>query len=200
MSEVPRCRRAGAADADAITDLLALAFAHDPLWGWAMRRPGADVSHHARLWRIYVDGALRYPWTWLTAGGEAAALWTPPGGTEMSEAQEQTLAEVAEDVLGPWAGVYLEVVHRFSVAHPTDQPHYYLGMLGTHPAHRGRGLGMALLAQTLAMVDEAGLPAYLESTNPANNSRYASVGFEPIGEFSAPNDGPTVTTMWRPAQ
>jgi hypothetical protein len=44
------------------------------------------------------------------------------------------------------------------------------------------------------------MPAYLESSNPANNGRYASVGFEPHGEFSYPGGGPVVTTMWRPAR
>jgi hypothetical protein len=39
-----------------------------------------------------------------------------------------------------------------------------------------------------------------ESTNPANDRRYASVGFEPHGEFCYPRGGPVVTTMWRPAR
>lgn len=41
------------------------------------------------------------------------------------------------------------------------------------------------------------MPAYLESSNPANDHRYASVGFHPIGNFSYPGNGPVVTTMWR---
>jgi hypothetical protein len=44
------------------------------------------------------------------------------------------------------------------------------------------------------------MPAYLESSNPANNDRYARVGFEPVGEFSYPGNGPLVTTMWRLAR
>ena len=43
-------------------------------------------------------------------------------------------------------------------------------------------------------------PAYLESSNPANNARYEGVGFEVVGEFSAPNNGPVVTTIWRTAR
>ena len=56
---------------------------------------------------------------------------------------------------------------------------------------------MALLADNLSRVDQLGLPAYLESTNPANLERYRSVGFEPCGEFALPEGGPVVTTMWR---
>jgi hypothetical protein len=50
------------------------------------------------------------------------------------------------------------------------------------------------------MIDEEHCAAYLESSNPANNGRYASVGFEQMGEFAYPDDGPVVTTMWRPAR
>jgi len=159
------------------------------------------VGH--RLARARADGYaafLRYPHTWLTGGGEAAAVWIPPGGTEMTPEQEQRLAGLAAGHLGPAADACLELVRRFEAAHPWAEPHYYLTLLGTHPDHRGQGIGMRLLAHNLDLVDAAHLPAYLESTNPANNRRYASVGFEPHGEFCYPGGGPVVTTMWRPAR
>ena len=59
---------------------------------------------------------------------------------------------------------------------------------------------MALLAHDLGLIDDDGLPAYLESSNPANNHRYADVGFEGVGEFAYPGEGPMVTTMWRSAR
>jgi GNAT superfamily N-acetyltransferase len=78
-----------------------------------------------------------------------------------------------------------------------DRPHFYLSLLGTDPAHRGKGLGMALLAENLALIDAEGMPAYLESSNPVNNRRYESVGFVAVGELSTPDDAHVVTTMWR---
>ena len=59
---------------------------------------------------------------------------------------------------------------------------------------------MSLLNHDLDVIDAEHAPAYLESSNPANNLRYEEVGFEPIGELSAPNNGPVVTTMWRAAR
>ena len=59
---------------------------------------------------------------------------------------------------------------------------------------------MRLLAHDLELIDAEGFPAYLESSNPANDARYASLGFEPIGELSYPGHGPAVTTMWRAAR
>jgi GNAT superfamily N-acetyltransferase len=193
-------RPATASDIDLVTSIITLAFAHDPLWAHALARPDGETAHHAEFWRLFVAGALRYPDTWLTSGGEATAVWIPPGGTEMTPEQEQHLADLAEGHLGQAAGACLELVSRFDAAHPRAEPHYYLTLLGTHPDHRGRGIGMRLLARNLDLVDAAHLPAYLESTNPANNRRYASVGFEPHGEFCYPGGGPVVTTMWRPAR
>ncbi len=193
-------RRASPADWEVVVSIITLAFADDPLWSRALARTDGSIEHHARFWKLFVEGALRHPWVWLTVGGEATSVWVPPGGTEMSEEQEDRLSELANQYLGSAAGDYLELLTRFEAAHPRDEPHYYLSLLGTHPDHRGKGIGMALLEHDLALIDAEGSPAYLESSNPANNHRYAGVGFEEVGEFSYPGGAPVVTTMWRPAR
>ena len=93
-----------------------------------------------------------------------------------------------------------EVFATFEAARPRHEPYFYLSLFGTHPAQRGQGLGMGLLADNLARIDTAQMPAYLESSNEANERRYESVGFENVGDFVLPGGGPRVTTMWRPAQ
>jgi ribosomal protein S18 acetylase RimI-like enzyme len=193
-------RRASPSDSEVVISIITLAFANDPLWCRALARSDGSTQHRARFWQLFVAGALRYPWVWLTVGGEATSVWIPPGGTEMSEVQEARLAKLARGSLGSAADDYIELLTRFDAAHPRDEPHYYLSLLGTHPDHRGNGIGMALLEHVLALIDADGFPAYLESSNPANNHRYAGVGFEEVGEFSYPGGGPVVTTMWRPAR
>jgi len=59
---------------------------------------------------------------------------------------------------------------------------------------------MRLLADNLARIDAEKMPAYLESTNPANDARYGRVGFERIGAFEGYLPGTAITTMWRPAR
>jgi GNAT superfamily N-acetyltransferase len=119
---------------------------------------------------------------------------------KLHNVQEERLAELAAEHLGSAADDYLELLARFDAAHPRAEPHYYLTLLGTHPAHRGRGIGMWLLAHDLELIDREHRPAYLESSNPANNRRYESVGFARVGEFSYPGNGPLVMTMWRSAR
>lgn len=94
----------------------------------------------------------------------------------------------------------MELLERFDASRPTGERHYYLSLLGTHPDYRGQGLGMALLAENLAKIDEEATAAYLESSNPDNDKRYERLGFRRVGEFSTPDGSRTVATMWREAR
>jgi hypothetical protein len=49
------------------------------------------------------------------------------------------------------------------------------------------------------MIDEEGMPAYLESSNPENDARYERLGFVRVGQFSTPDGSHTLSTMWREA-
>ena len=198
MTGLPR--RATPADLDTVAAILVGAFHEDPTWAWACPDPELRAEQHRALWRLFAAGALRYDGLWLAAGGTATAVWIPPGGTELSPEQEQAV----EDLLDTWGGEAPSRVRHamqlFEAAHPHDEPHHYLTLLGTDAAHRGRGLGLALLATTLADVDEAGTAAYLEASNPVNVPLYQRYGFEPLGSFRLADPGPEVVTMWRPAR
>jgi GNAT superfamily N-acetyltransferase len=188
-------RIAGASDIDALTRTISAAFCTDPLWSWAF----PDVAKQEPYWRLMINGALRYPWVWIAGDFAAATVWIPPGEIELTEQEEELIAPLLEELLGPRSAEVMELVERFDASHPTD-PHYYLSLLGTHPDASGHGHGMALLAENLAKIDEQGMPAYLESSNPANDERYESLGFARVGEFSTPDDRHSVATMWRDAR
>jgi GNAT superfamily N-acetyltransferase len=194
-------RTASPDDIDIVTTTVTLAFFDDPVWGPAMGGSRTTVAERAVLWRVLVTGAVRYPWSRLLPGGAATSVWIPPGGTELADEHEGLLATALVRILGPaGAAEFDELIERFEATHPRDTPHAYLSLLATHPDHRGRGLGMALLADDLQRLDAEHLPAYLESTNPANDRRYMSVGFEPVGEFRTVDEERVITRMWRPAR
>ena len=195
-----RARVARPADLETVTTIVALSFAEDPVWGPAF---GGAPSPEARfaIWRTYLAAAVRFPWTWLSAGDEATSVWFPPGEDEMTADQWDGFVEIMAEHLGDdSAGRVVALFERFDAAHPRTEPHYYLSLLGTHPDHRGAGHGMRLLADNLERIDAGGLPAYLESTNPANNDRYARLGFEVVGSFEGYLPGSAITTMWRRAK
>ena len=192
-------RLATRADLPAVTETISLAFHDDPTWSWAFRDPLRRQEQYAVFWRFIIAGALRYPWVLMTEGCEAASVWIPPGGTEVAPEDEARVAPLLEELVGERAGEVMELLDRFEAVHPRNEPHYYLSLLGTHPSHTGRGIGMGLLAENLARIDRERMPAYLESSNPANNHRYQRYGFEEIGEFYPPRGTTPVTTMWRAA-
>ncbi|MGW3105099.1 GNAT family N-acetyltransferase [Streptomyces sp. NPDC001100] len=194
-------RVATVADLDAVVATFTSAFLHDPVWGPAFPDERRRAEQAAVMWRVYAGSALRYPWTLVTPEVEAAAVFIPPGGVELTEEEaaglEGRLAAVTD---AGTARAIMAVGEQFEAAHPA-QPFFYLTILGTHADHRGKGLGMGLVADGLARIDalgEHGAPVYLESTNPANNRRYESVGFEVRDEIVTAG-GQVVTTMWRPA-
>lgn len=184
-------------DADALAELFALAFYGDPTWGWAFPDPERRIEQHKLFWALLLHSAIPYGWVWRTADGGAASLWIPPGKPELSEADEARLEPLLRELLGPHADEVLTLMDSFESNHPRQPPHYYLSLLGTHPDQRGKGLGMGLLAANLARIDAIGMPAYLESSNRANDHRYERLGFRQLGEFSAPGGEPTVACMWR---
>jgi ribosomal protein S18 acetylase RimI-like enzyme len=189
-------RIATASDLEGVTTTLTAAFARDPLWSWAF----PDPEDLAVLWRFYIRSALRFPNVWIVGEYAAASVWIPPHETDLTEQEEERMGSLVTDLIGPRAPQVMELIERFEDSHPRGKPHYYLSLLGTHPDHRGRGLGMGLLSENLASIDAEGAAAYLESSNPANDRRYERLGFKRVGEFTTPDGECTVATMWREAK
>ena len=195
MGQTPHIARPE--DLDTVTETIVGAFAQDPTWAWAFPDPALRPAQHTAVWQLVVEGALRYPWVWLTAGATATALWVPPGVTDLSPEQEARLEALLADLPGAAGTRALGTFEAFERAHPRDAPHFYLSLLATRPDQRGHGYGLGLLAANLRLVDEAGAPAYLEASNVANVPLYERYGFEVRGRFRTPDDGPDVVTMWR---
>jgi ribosomal protein S18 acetylase RimI-like enzyme len=193
-------RLATAADANTIVTTLAAAFGTDPLWSWAFPDPDKRAGQLATWLGFFVESALPNGWVWISGAGEATSVWTPPGKAELSVETKAKVEPFLSAELGADAESVLQLLERFEAVSPDDQDFYYLSFLGTHPEHRGHGIGMGLLASNLTHVDSAGMPAYLESSNPANNARYERLGFKPRSGFETPDGKHAVTTMWREAR
>jgi GNAT superfamily N-acetyltransferase len=186
------------ADHDRVVSTIADAFHRDPLWSWICPDPLRRLEQHAAIFSLYVESALANGGVWMADEfASAVAVFTPPGERELSEKAERRLEPLLRRALGEHAPAVLETFERFEAAVPEGPPFFYLSFLGTLQASRGNGLGMGLLAELTERADREGHPTYLESTNPANDPRYARVGFSSVGRFSTPDDLHTVTTMWR---
>ncbi|MBA3810105.1 MAG: GNAT family N-acetyltransferase [Caulobacteraceae bacterium] len=186
---------AGAAEADAVVDSLTLAFSSDPVSRHLWPDARTYLASFPRFARAFGGGAFALGTAWRGQGDEGAALWLPPG----AEPDQEALAALVESTVAPEArdGVY-GTLEQMAVYHPTDT-HWYLPMIGVDPARQGRGVGSALLKETLKEVDQARLPAFLESSNPRNMPLYERHGFEVLGEIKVA-DFPTLWPMLRAAR
>src|ERR1035437_1133466 len=183
-------RVASPQDRDDVVAILVSAFYDDPTWSWAFPDTSLGAEQHRRLWGLFVEGAMRYPWVWLTPGNTATSVWIPPNGTDLSEEQAAALEPTIVEMLGASAAPVIKGFELFDRAHPREVPHFYLSLLGTRAEHRGRGYGLGLLAENLRLIDEAGMPAYLEASNPANVALSNGTGSRCVVRSNCPETGP----------
>ncbi len=196
----PVGRAATNADLAAVSACLASAFEDDPVWGhWTFPDPSTRAARLGRFMEFWALAGLRNPWLRMTDGAEAVAVWVPPGEPDLTPEEEERLGPLLDELCGSHAGDVMALIDQFTANHPHHEPHYYLGWWATHRDHAGRGIGTKLIDDNLARIDAEGLPAYLESTNPANLPRYEALGFAALGTFGPPA-GPVITTMWRAAR
>ncbi|MEY2425327.1 MAG: hypothetical protein QOI61_899 [Actinomycetota bacterium] len=194
---MPDVRKATAADIEPLSRALARAFEDDPLTEFIT----PERNRLARLERFFASDLrhihLPHDEVWTTTEGhQGGALWAPPGKWRRTPAEALRSAPTMLRVLGRRTPQALSVLSAIERAHPPGD-HYYLGGLGTDPAHQGTGVGSAVLAPVLARCDEEGIGAYLESSKEKNVPFYNRHGFEVTRELQLPNGGPPIWLMWR---
>lgn len=174
--------------------VLTRAFAQDPLMTWLFR---GHVAHLERFLRIFLMLALRQGAVYTTAAQEGAAIWFAPSRWKADKVTQLRFLLLMLRTLGPRnMGGRLRALDAVDRLHPSA-PHYYLMALGSLPEVQGRGIGSALMAPILARADAEGMPAYLESSAPANVPFYEHRGFRLLREFQPPYGAPPVWLMWR---
>jgi ribosomal protein S18 acetylase RimI-like enzyme len=197
----PGMRRASGSDVDHIARLFAAAFMRDPVFDWMVRTGEGRLAALAGFFRWVLKARTIAPGeTWMRPDGLAAAAWIPPG-VEDSPAffiDQLRLTPLLMNLTGVSRLSRAAALAGAMEDHPSE-PHYYLAFVGVAPNRQRRGLGTALLEETLARVDKAGAPAYLENSNPKNLPLYNELGFRVIKEVRARPDAPPLFAMWRPA-
>jgi len=193
-------RRATASDRAQVTNTLASAFAHDPMFQWVVG-VDADVSVESKL-RIFFDAmaklALRRDdhLVFTTDDGAGAAVWLPPNGWKMSTAETLRALPAMVRAFNTKTPRMIGAFDAVEKVHPASE-HYFLEAIGTKADTQGQGVGTAVITPMLERCDVEGMPAYLESSNQQNVPFYRRHGFEVTGEIEVGKGAPPVTAMWR---
>ncbi len=195
-------RRARLEDAGPLAQLFAKAFLDDPILDWLARSgPGRASGLEAMFFRLLYMRAIPAGEVWMSDDGAACTIWLPPG---MAAWPRGILAQLKLLPLFVRLCGVGRIVRAAAIsgamerAHPREK-HFYLYLIAVNPPFQGMGLGSAILGATLKRIDEAGMPAYLENSNPRNTPLYEGVGFVAQKNIS-PEGAPPLIAMWRTAR
>jgi GNAT superfamily N-acetyltransferase len=146
-------------DREHVVTTIVGAFRRDPAFAYFFPDRSYYDVHAAAFAAALFDARVPEGTVWTVGEVDAVALWDgpAPGPRKPMDLPADALERLR---------VYNEVIHG---ALPST-PHWYLGVLATHPHAAGRGLGRATMAAGLAQAGD--LPAYLETSNPVNVEMY----------------------------
>ena len=182
-----------ASDRNHVLAVMTVAFSSDPTMRWMYPDAQAYVEHFPGFANAFGGGAFDHGTALVAEGFGGACLWFPPGtGPDVSALGDHMVRTIPEAEL---AGI-VSLFEQMEGYRP-DEDHWYLPMIGVDASRQGQGIGSALMRAALETVDEAGLPAYLESSNPANITLYQRHGFEAMGEIRGSEGAPVLTPMYR---
>lgn len=191
--KTPTVRVMTEAEEDSAVDIIALAFAADPMARWTWPQARQYLGAIVRMTRAFGGKSFSNGSAFCTDDYAATALWLPPG----LQPDEEELSAVIESTATPAIAHEAAPIFEQMAAYRPTEPHWYLPLIGADPAHQGQGHGNALMAFALARCDGDRSPAYLESSNPRNIPFYKRHGFEPLGEIQV-GSSPTLVPMLRP--
>jgi ribosomal protein S18 acetylase RimI-like enzyme len=190
----PTVETATPADEAGVFATLTLAFSTDPATRWTWPDPRAYLASFPHLAKAFGGAGFAHG-SAHRIGSMGAALWLPPGvgaDTAALGALMQSTADPSTAVDGA------QIMQQMASYHPKE-PHWYLPLIGTDPAHQGKGLGGALMRHATDICDSDGVLAYLESSNLRNIPLYQRHGFEILGTIQS-GRSPVITPMLRKPQ
>ncbi|MEU4477090.1 GNAT family N-acetyltransferase [Micromonospora sp. NPDC023966] len=176
----PEITVATPADRGRVVDSLVAAFAADPVLTHLFPDPAGYPRYAAAFFGHLFDKRVHRGSIWTIDRGASVAIWEPPAGGEAGPA-DPLAAQLPADALAR-VRAYDEAVHA---ALPTG-PFWYLGVLGTHPDRAGRRWGHAVMRAGLRRAAADGLPAVLETSNPANVEVYRRAGWQVVRQVAEP--------------
>ncbi len=176
-------RTVAIAEQDPIIATLVLAFSTDPANRWLFPNPHQYLTYFPQFVQAFGGQAFECRTVYCSENYSGAALWIPPG----VEPDVQPVIDLIQHSVSETDQTdVFAVLEQIEHYHP-QFPHWYLPFIGVEPAQQGKGYGSALLQPVLETCDRDRIPAYLESSNPANIPFYERHGFKVLGTIQAGN-------------
>lgn len=179
--------------------LLARAFHDDAMFTFI--EPDAARRADVLPWFFGAAARLGAKYGRLDADDRAAAIWLPPGQTDLGPRALVGSGLAAGPVrlgLGAFRR-FVAITSAFEAAKArvVDTPHWHLFILGVEPSRQGNGHGSNMIGPVLADADRDRQVCYLETTAESNLEFYRRNGFT-VASVHRPDGMPKFWTMTRP--
>jgi len=192
----PPVTRAGPADLDTLSQVIADAFHDLAPSRWLIADPAARRDIFPGYFRLCLEHAMTSGVVHTIPDRAAAALWIPAG--EDAAGQPADYAGRLAAATDPWTGRFLAFDAALDRHHPAGVSHHHLAVLGVRPDRQGRGTGTALLRAYHEILDrDAGAPAYLEAADLRTRRIYLHHGYADHGPPIRLPEGPLMYPMVR---
>ncbi|MGB8858246.1 MAG: GNAT family N-acetyltransferase [Ilumatobacteraceae bacterium] len=193
----PAIRPATSVDIDPIATALANAFHDDPVKLHLLGGKSVPQEKVKPFFTTFQKIQIPHGHVYTTAGYEAAAIWAPPDHWRIPFTTVLKHSPTFLKLYGLRLFNNLGVLAAMEKAHgEIEYPHYYLEIIGTDPAHQGKGFGAALVQPMVDRADEEGVGMYLESSKESNIAFYGRFGFTVRRKLHLKN-GPQMWLMER---
>ncbi len=181
-------RRAAPDDRGGVVRTVKAAFANDPAWAFILGGDYEWLAEHfvSALFDLRVASSN----VWVSDDLAAVAMWDSPGKHPVAGHAEIVWARYRA-LAGEEAFERLAGYNAAVAAVAVSEPHWYLGVLATHPQRRREGLATAVLAPIFAEADRLGLLCCLETSTAANRRFYERRGFGRARDIALPGGPPT---------
>ena len=146
-------------EAALLGEVLADAFAEDPVFAWLIPPQPRGRDNRMRMFFTSMSRSYlrRGKPCYLTSDASAAALWAEPGAWTMP--LSQVILEAAPNGLALRRRLFRALRTQMQIERlhaGQSPPHWYLGYLGTRRDRQGQGLGTQMLREVLAGADTDG--------------------------------------------
>ncbi len=187
---------------DRAVPTLVRAFAGDPMFVWMFPDPQERERALRVLNRVPLQYGIRYGRVTAVNGGDAMAIWIPPGRpiTISGMIRSGMLAVPLRLGIRPFARfVRANDIMGGLQARSVPEPHWSLLIVAVDPDAQRRGLGSALVMEGLGCADADNCPCYLETSDERNVTFYERFGFTIAGTAALGEGGPPGGAMRREA-
>jgi ribosomal protein S18 acetylase RimI-like enzyme len=160
----------------AVVVTVVAAFRHDPAFRFFFPDDERYDDDAAAFSGYLFDKRVDHGTVWMIGEASSVAMWSPPSAPGIEPADA---AEAQTEAMGSDGGAAERIEHYESIvgAALPATPHWYLGILATHPDHAGQRLGRRVMGDGLARASADGVPAILETTRADNVALYERAGW-----------------------